>query len=80
MMDGMMMGWIWLLWILLFALVIGLLVAVVVLLVRRPDVSSAPPAASIHGGESPLEILKRRYAEGEIDTKDFEQIRRQLLE
>lgn len=81
MMSSMIMGWMWLFWILLFALVIGLLVAVVVLLARRPGASATlAPNAPIQGGESPVEILKRRYAQGEIDSKDFERMRRQLLE
>ena len=30
------------------------------------------------GGETPLEIAKRRYAQGEISREQFEQIRRDL--
>ena len=30
------------------------------------------------GGESPLDIAKRRYAQGEITGEQFEQIRRDL--
>lgn len=81
MMDGMMMSWMWIFWILLFALVIGLVVVVVVLLARRPWASATlAPNAPIQGAESPVEILKRRYAQGEIESKDFERMRRQLLE
>lgn len=57
-------------------LLIGIIAAVVlaiVWLVRRTGESS-PPA------ESPQEILKRRYARGEIDSEQYEAIKRQLDE
>jgi putative membrane protein len=48
-------------------LVVGAAVAVVVILSRnRPS------------GESPLEILRRRYAAGEISKEEFESARRTL--
>jgi putative membrane protein len=31
------------------------------------------------GGEDPLEILKRRYARGEIAKEEYEQVRKDLL-
>jgi len=39
--------------------------------------SSSPPAAG-SSAESPLDILKRRYAQGEITKEQFEQMKRDL--
>ena len=57
-------------------LLIGLIVAVVLIVVwtvRRTGESSQP-------AESPQEILKRRYARGEIDSEQYERMKRQLNE
>lgn len=32
-----------------------------------------------NGGDNPLEILKRRYARGEISREEYEQVRKDLL-
>jgi len=67
--DG---GWIgtgmWLFWI--------VLIVVIVLLVRAfgSGGSAAPPARP----DSPLDILKARYARGEIDDEEFQRRRREL--
>ena len=55
----------------------GLIIAGVVWLVQSlargtGSSSGAPP------GESPLEILKRRYAKGEITKEQFEEMKRDL--
>ena len=55
------MGWVWILWILVIVLI--------VFLVQRPLTRTGP------GDESSLsaeEILKRRYARGEIGKEEYE--------
>ena len=59
--------------------IIAAIVAVVVLLVRWLGVSIP---ASVHGqppAKSPMDILRERFARGEIDKEEFEE-RRKLLE
>ncbi len=69
------MGWMmvpW--WFLGWALVIGVLAAVVVAIfwiIRRPGGSGQRV-------ETPLEVLKPRLAKGEITAEQFETTRRQL--
>lgn len=82
MMGGNMMGggmtW-WTLapwWFLGWALVIALVATVVLAVVwtiRRSGGSTRP-------AETPLEILKRRFAKGEITPEQFQQMKRQLAE
>jgi len=65
-------GWtgagMWVFWI--------VLVVIIVLLIRAfgSGGSAAPPAPR----ESPLDILKARYARGEIDDEEFQRRRREL--
>ncbi len=74
-MDGMMDGW-WgfgLLWMLFW---IALLVLVVVGIPRW--LQGRPGGAMDSREESPMEILKRRYAQGEIDREEFDAKKRDL--
>jgi putative membrane protein len=75
-MDGMGMGGGMMMWMVLWALVglaiLALAVAGVVWLVRH----SAPETG--HRSESAEEILKRRYAAGEIDEDEFQRKRADL--
>jgi putative membrane protein len=61
-------SWSLLFWILV---IIGIVVLVKWLMEKDKRTSDS--------GENPLEILKRRYARGEIDWEEFEQKKRDLL-
>jgi putative membrane protein len=65
--GSLVMGLFWVLLILSPALAVGALMR------NRPGGTGGPPPR-----ETPLEILQRRYARGEIDQKEFEERRRTL--
>ena len=84
MMGSGMMGWggyafgIWgiimgIVMLLFWVLVIGGIVLLVVWLFRQGQ-----PAAATPGGRGALDILKERYARGEITREQYEQMRRDL--
>lgn len=60
-----------------FGLIIPLLLigAVAYALGWRPQLNQTQPPSA---GQTPLEILKARYAQGEIDHEEYEQMRRDL--
>lgn len=66
MMGFMGMWWIWL-------IIIGVIIILVYLVNNSKQRSSYLP------GESPLEILERRYAKGEINKQEFEEKKKTLL-
>ena len=61
-------------------LFIAVIVAVVVLLVRWLGVGAHGSAASPPTGKVPLDILKERFARGEIDKDEFAERKRLLSE
>ncbi len=67
---------------LLWLLVLALLVAGLVWLVRvvwdRGGESRQLPTRA--GAEAPLDILRRRYAAGELSREEFERMKRELAE
>ncbi|WSH68243.1 SHOCT domain-containing protein (plasmid) [Rhizobium ruizarguesonis] len=65
----------------LFMVLLAVLIAAIVLLVRWPVGSwPAPPPPLTPQGRTPLDILKERFARGEIDKNEFEERRRVLGE
>jgi putative membrane protein len=65
---------------LFFILVLALLIAVAVLLVRWLAGPWQGASHSVSPGRTPLDILKERFARGEIDKDEFEERRRTLGE
>lgn len=53
---------------------------VVVWLISNSDGLPVRPQSSSGHDETPLEILKKRYARGEINRDQFEQIKEDLVE
>lgn len=62
-------GFMWLFWILI---IVAIVVAV------KFVVGGSPGSSSSGNSESAMDILKRRYAEGEIDEAEFERRSKQL--
>lgn len=60
-------GWMMIFWILILVLLIVVLVKAV------------SNNGTQNTGESPMDILKRRYASGEIDKEEFEERKKELL-
>lgn len=65
-----MVFWIALLIVLVWALIRGL--------TRQATTSVQPPISVPFGGPSAMEILRQRYARGEIDTATFEHMQERL--
>jgi putative membrane protein len=63
-----------LMWI-IFLIIIG----VIIYLVLRGTKSSNPFGSDSSSGETPLDILKKRYAKGEITREEFEGMKRDLF-
>jgi putative membrane protein len=55
----------------------GVIIAAIAMLVRGIGGSSAQPAAPMRN-ETPLDILRQRYARGELTKGEFEAMRRDL--
>lgn len=71
MFDGMHDGWMWGMHWLWWAFWLIAIAAVVWAVSRGSQAES-------HRDETPLEVLRRRYAEGEISTEEYEERKRRL--
>ncbi|MBE0472635.1 SHOCT domain-containing protein [Rhodoferax sp.] len=67
-----MMGGMWLLWLLFWVVVIAGIVLVARWLIGRPGQGQTCPP------EAPLDVLKKRYARGEIDSASFEKMKQDI--
>ncbi len=63
-------GFMWIFWI--------FLIVILVWVVKVVSGSSSNTSGDNSSDESPLEILKKRYARGEIDEQEYERKRREL--
>ncbi len=72
-------GWSMIFGPLMMIVFIGAIVIVVVLLIRWLSGASIGPAA-VKAENAPIDILKERFARGEIDQKEFEERKKLLSE
>jgi Predicted membrane protein len=64
-------GWgVWMMFLIMIVFVVAIVVAVV-FLVRGVTTQGQAPRSSSPEGPSPKDILKRRYAAGEIDREEY---------
>lgn len=78
--GGMMGGWMVLGWLLALVVLVALVVAIVWVLRRAGGNYWSPSAIPEPPANTALDILKRRYAQGEIDAEQYERMKRQLEE
>ncbi len=65
--------------VMLFAILFGFLLLVGVVLIAVWLASRyRPPGGAVGAAETPLDILKKRYARGEISQDEFERMKQEL--
>ncbi|NIV04325.1 SHOCT domain-containing protein [Candidatus Saccharibacteria bacterium] len=69
--GGMWFGWIF--WIIILGLIVWAVVKIVNHNTNRRGAVESPSS-----GESALDILKKRYARGEIDQQQFQQMKKEI--
>jgi putative membrane protein len=79
-------GWVWIILVVVFWVLVVTLLVLGIRWLLRADRGSPPPTGGTGPGwgapgprpDDPLEILRQRYARGEIDDEEFERRRRTL--
>lgn len=61
-------GYMWIFWLLVIAAIVSVIISALSISARNRSASE----------DSPLDILKRRYARGEIDDEEFKRRRNEL--
>jgi len=61
-----------------FMWIFWILLAVVIVWVVKASMSDSAKSLNLPDGNSPLEILKKRYAQGEIDDSEYKRLRDEL--
>ncbi len=74
-MDGGMHGWHWILGILVVVVCLAGIAALIYFLTRHTQQS---PDINSRKDETPLDTLKKRFAEGEITKEQFEEMKKDL--
>ncbi len=74
MMNGMFGGGMWFGW-LFWLIIIGVIIWAVIQFTNKTQSQGSSSAVT----KSPMEILKERYAKGEITKEQFEQMKKDLL-
>lgn len=67
-------GWLWM----IIMMIGGAILVAVVIYVLAKSFYRREPQGKPAGTESPLDIAKRRYAAGEIDSEQYEKIKRDI--
>ncbi len=62
-----------------FGWIIGIIILLIILWLAFKTFRNNPENPST-GNKTPLEILKERYAKGEIDKEEFEQLKKDLAD
>ena len=75
-------GWGWMPWGWIFPLIFLVLMVVFMVFMMRGGMGGGPMCGGSHktpgAGETPREVLDRRYARGEITREEYQQMRKDL--
>jgi putative membrane protein len=63
-----------------FVLLVALVIGLVVLFLGKTAEKDEQKGGAEDGQETPLDVLKKRYARGEIDDEEFEHKKQKLKE